>query len=338
MTIRDFGSHAATYHFVESFLASHPPSSDNFLENVGLNFTELYDCIYFYSTASIPKQNFTFHRMIYLSETTSMASPRASRSPRLMDSIVPQRTAARRADSNFSVQLESSPIQSSDVETFGEPSRSEGKSKVKVQYGGRSNAKRNGVGIYKSGSKRLPTAIASNAPTRSVTATTAPYPRNSGAGVKRRHSELYPSLSDQDQGQGDSLSELSELTPLSSPTKSIASTRASMRTPAKKATAFKQSQMSPTLSIRARKTMLPPPIPNSPSDSKPKSKPIPKYISSLSGHLSNEIDGKWAARLGMFVWVLVDMKAKVVEDEYEDDNEDAPPRMWWPGLVSRNFI
>ena len=48
-----------------------------------------------------------------------------------------------------------------------------------------------------------------------------------------------------------------------------------------------------------------------------------------------EIGEKWSVgKLGMFVWVLVDMKGEVVEDEYEDDDEDAPQRMWWPGLVS----
>jgi hypothetical protein len=44
------------------------------------------------------------------------------------------------------------------------------------------------------------------------------------------------------------------------------------------------------------------------------------------------MDGK--RRLGMVVWVLVDMKGNVVDDPYEDDDEDAPQRMWWPGLVS----
>ena len=40
-------------------------------------------------------------------------------------------------------------------------------------------------------------------------------------------------------------------------------------------------------------------------------------------------------KLGIFVWVLVDMKGNVVEDDYRDDDENAPQRMWWPGLVSR---
>jgi hypothetical protein len=39
-------------------------------------------------------------------------------------------------------------------------------------------------------------------------------------------------------------------------------------------------------------------------------------------------------KLGMFVWVLVDMKGNAIEDKYDDDGVDAPQRMWWPGLVS----
>jgi hypothetical protein len=40
----------------------------------------------------------------------------------------------------------------------------------------------------------------------------------------------------------------------------------------------------------------------------------------------------------MFVWVLVDSKGNVVEEEYGDDEEeDTPRRMWWPGLVSYGF-
>jgi hypothetical protein len=58
-------------------------------------------------------------------------------------------------------------------------------------------------------------------------------------------------------------------------------------------------------------------------------------LSSLSAFGSPEKDGKWnVRRLSMFVWVLVDMKGNVIENEYEDDDEDAPRRMWWPGLVS----
>jgi len=73
-----------------------------------------------------------------------MVSPTTPRSLRLVDQLVPRRGAARKADASFSAQFQSSSpekVVSDTEEMFGEPTRSNnGKGKVKVRYGGRSNS------------------------------------------------------------------------------------------------------------------------------------------------------------------------------------------------------
>jgi hypothetical protein len=88
-----------------------------------------------------------------------MVSPSTPRSPRLVDKLVPRRGAARRADASFSAQFQSSSpekVVSDTEETFGEPMRSNnGKGKVKVQYGGRSNSTKGSTDGIRSVLKRV---------------------------------------------------------------------------------------------------------------------------------------------------------------------------------------
>lgn len=245
-----------------------------------------------------------------------MASPSPSRSPRLQDIIVPRRSAARRADASFLAQLESSPIEKSD---FGEPGRNNGK--IKVRYGRRGGNSRKNGGAN----------AASKPPPLPVTASAARSRPRRATGSKRRRSESFTSESDQDPAD-DNLS--SSLTPLSSPVKSISTPRTSTRTPVKKLAApvLKRHETAASMSAHSLRTMRTPVTPrhsiSSPALRKSFLTPL-----SLSAFGSPEKDGKWSfRRLSMFVWVLVDMKGNVIEDEYED--EDAPRRMWWPALVS----
>jgi hypothetical protein len=241
---------------------------------------------------------------------------------------MPRRGAARRADASFLAQLESSPIEKPD---FGEPVRNnQGSGKVKVRYGGRGGNSRKSSGANVA-SKPPPQPSVTVPPARSRS-----RPRRA-AGSKRRRSESFPSESEQD-SEDDNLS--SSLTPLSSPAKSISTPRTSLRTPVKKlaAAVLKRHETAASISARSHRTMKTPVTPrhaiSSPAlGSGGKSLLTP--LSSLSAFGSPDKDGKWSfRRLSMFVWVLVDMKGNVIEDEYEDEDEDAPQRMWWPALVS----
>lgn len=226
------------------------------------------------------------------------------------------RGASLRASAAFTDQLAPSPPTSpapatSDADPFGEPFRSGKKDNVKV-YGGKKGFR----GGNASASRSAKPAIAPPAPTMHHTFT--------GTGRKRPLSET-DALSSSDE---------SSLTPPPSPIMSATPLLRSKSMKTLKKGASSQKGPEPTSAGPLRRHLRPQPARHAQSSpALAMSRTLEQTTPAQKATVIDSANG--SLKTGNFVYVLIGVASKALEEEPKEEGEHAPQRMWWPGFVSR---
>lgn len=312
--------------------------------------------------------------------------------------MVSRRGAAIKASAHFSRQLQSDDDDDSDgrdkdpeSDLFGGPVRSKGRNLVKRRYGGRRNV--DGADVVATPPSASPSksqrmagfksAVGpASAPSRKKIAT--PAAKNANTRGKRPRSEVDSSPSDNERERAREQAALgySDLTPLSSPARD---TSMDSRTPVGGRNGSRSSKASAVKRTPIKSKALPNSLFTSTSaatlrsrHSLPGSPSALRHVQSSSslahGLGSTLLDTSArtgismgtegilmgnALKLDLFVWVLVDMEGKVIEDpssdleaqldlnklldldadldmdaEEQQDGSKTGMQMWWPGYVS----